>query len=356
MLADRGNTGATEKIRELEAMAGGPANISVSQDAAAFDANKVTIIGANLNTNTSTTGGDITLVVDKPQTNHIIPELYDSAVAVSFSMTLNNVADPKNLEVPVKITLPVPDSINPDFLVILHYHADGTHETIHPHIYWQNRQCYADFVLTSFSDFVMTQAEHMHDWSSTWSWNNQYHWHECMSGNCDVNVNELDGFGKHVSATGEGCELCGYAGQVIPTVPMFRMYDPNGGEHFYTGSEEERDILVAEGWNYEGVGFNFPAAGAPVYRLYDRYGSGDHLYTMDQAEIDYLIADGWEMEGVAFNSAGEDEVPQYRLYNPNAHLNGTRGAWHFTSSEEERDFLIGLGWQYQGIGWYSTWA
>ena len=136
---------------------------------------------------------------------------------------------------------------------------------------------------------------------------------------------------------------------------MFRMYDPNGGEHFYTGSEDEKNILIAAGWNYEGVGFNFHAAGAPVYRLYDRYDSGDHLYTMDQEEIDRLLADGWEMEGVAFNSAGENEVAQYRLYNPNAHLNGTRGAWHFTSSVDERDHLMSLGWEYQGIGWYSSW-
>ena len=135
----------------------------------------------------------------------------------------------------------------------------------------------------------------------------------------------------------------------IESVAMFRLYDPNSSEHFYTGSEEERDILVSEGWNYEGVGFNFPIKGKPVYRLYEPV-TGEHLYTMDENEKQRLLENGWNYENVAFNSASSSEVPQYRLYNPNA----TRGAYHFTGSEEERDWLVSLGWQYQGIGWYSS--
>ncbi len=132
------------------------------------------------------------------------------------------------------------------------------------------------------------------------------------------------------------------------TVPMHRMYDPNSGEHFYSGSELERDFLVEAGWHYEGVGFNFPEEGAPVHRLYDPV-HGEHLYTMDEAEMNKLLDEGWQYEGVAFNSAGTDEVPQYRLHNPNA----KRGGYHFTGSDVERDFLISLGWILQGIGWYS---
>ncbi len=132
---------------------------------------------------------------------------------------------------------------------------------------------------------------------------------------------------------------------------MFRMYDPNSGEHFYTGSEVERDNLVAEGWCYEGVGFTFSmTTGAPVYRLYDPV-TGEHLYTMDEEEKAMLLDAGWNYEGIAFNSAYDTEVPQYRLYNPNE----TRGAYHFTASIEERDFLLSIGWEDQGIGFYSSW-
>ena len=149
------------------------------------------------------------------------------------------------------------------------------------------------------------------------------------------------------------CDVCG-AERVVdkhrPTHSMFRMYNPNSGEHFYTGSMVERQNLEAAGWKYEGVGFTFPATtGKPVYRLYDRDNTKEHLYTMDEAEKDKLLAEGWILEGVAFNSGREDEVPQYRLHNPNA----TIGAYHFTASIEERDALIAAGWEDQGIGFYT---
>lgn len=151
------------------------------------------------------------------------------------------------------------------------------------------------------------------------------------------------------------CDVCG-AVRIVdknrPTTSMYRMYNPNSGEHFYTGSMEERTNLVNAGWEYEGVGFTFPpTTGDPVYRLYDRNNTMEHLYTMDVAERDRLVAEGWELEGVAFNSGYTTEVAQYRLHNPNA----TIGAYHFTASAEERDFLISLGWEDQGIGWYSCW-
>ena len=149
------------------------------------------------------------------------------------------------------------------------------------------------------------------------------------------------------------CDVCG-AERVVdkhrPTHSMYRMYNPNSGEHFYTGSMTERQNLEAAGWKYEGVGFTFPATtGKPVYRLYDKFGTMEHLYTMDEAEKDQLLAEGWVLEGVAFNSGREDEVPQYRLHNPNA----TIGAYHFTASVEEKDTLIAAGWEYQGIGFYT---
>ena len=145
------------------------------------------------------------------------------------------------------------------------------------------------------------------------------------------------------------CNVCGAEREIAAkSVPMYRMYDPNSGEHFYTGSTVERDFLMKAGWSYEGVGFNFPKEGKPVYRLYEPV-HGEHLYTMDEAERAKLIYWGWNDEGVAFNSAGEDEVPQYRLHNPNA----KRGGYHFTGSVDERNQLISIGWIYEGIGWYS---
>ena len=134
------------------------------------------------------------------------------------------------------------------------------------------------------------------------------------------------------------------------TIPMYRLYNPNSGEHFYTGSYEERDMLVEAGWNYEGVAWNAPlTAGDPVYRVFNP-NYGDHHYTMDAAERDWLVSLGWQYEGVAWNSYSEAGIPQFRLWNPNADL----GSHHYTSSLEERDFLISVGWIPEGIGWYGS--
>ena len=150
------------------------------------------------------------------------------------------------------------------------------------------------------------------------------------------------------------CNVCGVDRATVETrkvVHMFRMYNPNTGEHFYTGSTVERDNLIAAGWQYEGIGFTFPAnIGVPVHRLFQS-STGEHLYTMDVAEKDQLIAEGWNYEGIAFNSAFDTEAVQHRLHNPNANV----GAYHFTFSEEEKQNLINAGWEYQGIGWYSCW-
>ena len=135
----------------------------------------------------------------------------------------------------------------------------------------------------------------------------------------------------------------------VETTPMYRLYNPNSGEHFYTGSADERDMLDDAGWNYEGIAWNAPTkSGKPVYRLYNP-NSGDHHYTMSVDERDWLADLGWQYEGVAWNSAGNDGTPLYRLYNPNADC----GSHHYTGSTQERDHLVGLGWVYEGIGWYG---
>jgi putative cell wall-binding protein len=154
MLADEA---VADNVAALEEKVGGAAPVEVTDDAAAFDQSKVSIVGANLN-NAESAEEPIKLVIDKPEKDHVLDAAYDNAVAVKFSMDLANVEDTENLAVPVKITLPIPSTINPGFLVILHYHADGTVEEIHPYIEVAGNQYFANFVLTSFSDFVMTET------------------------------------------------------------------------------------------------------------------------------------------------------------------------------------------------------
>ncbi|MBT1173870.1 hypothetical protein JS528_11120, partial [Bifidobacterium sp. MA2] len=87
------------------------------------------------------------------------------------------------------------------------------------------------------------------------------------------------------------------------SVDMYRMYNPNSGEHFYTGNGVERDQLRGVGWKYEGVGWVAPAhSNTPVYRLYNPNAS-DHHYTTSAGERDSLVRSGWRDEGIGWYSS-----------------------------------------------------
>ena len=130
---------------------------------------------------------------------------------------------------------------------------------------------------------------------------------------------------------------------------MYRMYNPNSGEHFYTGSKKEGNKLVDAGWNYEGIAWEGPTeSNTPVYRLYNP-NVGEHHYTPNKKERDKLIKLGWNDEGIGWYSDDNEGTPLYRLYNPNA----TTGNHHYTTSTRERDKLVKIGWNDEGIGWYG---
>ena len=70
------------------------------------------------------------------------------------------------------------------------------------------------------------------------------------------------------------------------TNTMYRLYNPNSGEHFYTANAGERDKVARTGWRYEGVGWTAPAkSNRPVYRLYS---GTDHHYTASTADCPAL--------------------------------------------------------------------
>ncbi len=132
-------------------------------------------------------------------------------------------------------------------------------------------------------------------------------------------------------------------------VDMYRMYNPNSGEHFYTAEMSERKNLVVLGWRYEGVGWIAPASSSvPVYRLYNP-NAGDHHYTLDAAERDNLVSLGWNYEGIGWYSDSSMTVRVFREYNPNA----VAGAHNFTTSSDEDAYLGSVGWSCEGTAWYA---
>ena len=69
----------------------------------------------------------------------------------------------------------------------------------------------------------------------------------------------------------------------VQTIPMYRLFNPHSGEHFYTRDTGERDNLRRIGWNYRRCWLaGAPTSGDPVYRLYNRYNGEHFLYVGTQ--------------------------------------------------------------------------
>ena len=91
--------------------------------------------------------------------------------------------------------------------------------------------------------------------------------------------------------------------EALYSIEMHRLYNPNSGEHFYTGSIEEKDFLVKAGWRYEGIAwYSDTKKTIPVYRLYHPIQrTGNHHYTTSAYERDYISKnEGWRKEGIAW--------------------------------------------------------
>ena len=141
------------------------------------------------------------------------------------------------------------------------------------------------------------------------------------------------------------------AEEVIMEGMIYRMYNPNTGEHTYTKNIAEVNSNVKDGWNHE-EDADFPTYGydtdgsLPVYRLYNPV-TGLHHYTMVRDEAVWLVKDhNFDFEGIVFFAlpANNDLGSQiYRLYNPfdSQHL--------FTISGGEYDVRGSEGWLKEGI-------
>lgn len=150
------------------------------------------------------------------------------------------------------------------------------------------------------------------------------------------------------SYTPEGTAFYAYPDDSVEeTVPVYRFYDPVSGDHFYTPSETEKTNLEGNpdtSYRYEGIAFYAYPDDAfdgtiPVYRFYNS-NSGDHFYTRSEAEKATLIANpGWSYryEGVGWygfpDETTDGTVPVYRFYNPNS------GDHFYTANETERSNL-----------------
>lgn len=131
---------------------------------------------------------------------------------------------------------------------------------------------------------------------------------------------------------------------------VYRLYNPDNGEHLYTTDANERNVLFNDyGWGYEGVAWYSPNAGTPVYRLYNSV-LCNHLYTTDKHEIEVLTnSSDWIIDNNGkplFYSALStyESVPIYRVYNKEL-----QGMHHLTTDENEYKTLPLYGWKKEGV-------
>lgn len=129
-------------------------------------------------------------------------------------------------------------------------------------------------------------------------------------------------------------------------VAVYRVYNPNSGEHLHTMNDNERSFLVSKGWKYEGISMLVSAQGDALYRVYNP-NSGEHFFTRDFNEKESLKRHGWKDEGIAWY-VPTTGMPMYRVYNPNSR---GAGAHHYTVSLGERDMLVSRGWKAEGVSW-----
>ena len=114
-----------------------------------------------------------------------------------------------------------------------------------------------------------------------------------------------------------------------------RYYQPLSGASNYTNYTNMFIAITDDGtWKTE------------MHRLYNP-NSGEHFYTASAKEKDGLVKVGWNYEGVGWTAPKTSSTPVYRLYNKYA------GDHHYTTSAKERDGLVKAGWNDEGIGWYS---
>ena len=157
---DGGSTKVADNLQKLEALVGGPASVTVTENApTAITKRGVSIVGASLNGT-----ADVTLKIDKAETAgaEASINLAQYHNTIPFSMTLEGVdAQPQHqsLAVPVLITLPLPNNLNPSFLVLLHKIGDDWQEIFPYQVFYDEtlEQDCVRFTVTSFSDFAFAQ-------------------------------------------------------------------------------------------------------------------------------------------------------------------------------------------------------
>lgn len=144
-------------------------------------------------------------------------------------------------------------------------------------------------------------------------------------------------------------QMISRSGTLVRTVPLYRYWNPQIGDHFYTTNWRELE-RGRSGWRYEGIQcYVFPQrirGSVPLYRYWNPR-IGDHFYTTNWHELGRGRS-GWRYEGVqayVFSGRPASTVPLYRYWNP-------RIGDHFYTTNWRELRLGRSGWRYESIQCY----
>lgn len=139
---------------------------------------------------------------------------------------------------------------------------------------------------------------------------------------------------------------------VTPQVTVYRAFLAANNDHFYTTSFTEYQTALANGYVDESsltgaylIAQTEVDGSSVLFRLFNpsaNINGGGHYYTYSEFEKNLLVARGWVLEpsqGYLFQTQVPGTVEVFRLYNP------THGKHVFTTSTSERDSLLASGWQ-----------
>jgi hypothetical protein len=114
-----------------------------------------------------------------------------------------------------------------------------------------------------------------------------------------------------------------------PVVPLLRLYKGSIDDHFYTTDQAEADRAVQQdGYTFELVACdafdpNQPPAGTvPLFRVFNPQ-SGEHFYTADPNELSNVTQNGFQQEpspcfvyDLNQTSVPQGTLPFYRMFTP----------------------------------------
>ncbi|MBW2147564.1 MAG: SBBP repeat-containing protein [Deltaproteobacteria bacterium] len=141
-------------------------------------------------------------------------------------------------------------------------------------------------------------------------------------------------------------------------LPVHRFWSPTFFSHFYTMSDMEKNLVMANpDWIYEGVAwYAYAAAHAsgtlPVYRFWSPV-FFSHFYTISDTEKNLVMANpDWVFEGVAYHAYSTsllvDLLPVYRFWSP------VFLSHFYTISDAEKAIVMANpDWIFEGTAWFA---